>query len=265
MTYNSIIQKRRDAILAKTYRAITQWDHWLQHFLGNCLITAEKDLLFSLLEKLYGKHTLLIGSPNQHSLLDASVMPHHILLSPVMGKNLSMRQIESELYELPLISGSVDLVLLPHTLEHLDNPHHLLSEACRVVKPEGHIIVFGFNPFSMWGLKKHLVKKKKMPGSLNFMSLGLVKNWLTLEEFQIVKQDFIMYRPPTSHPKIFKKLKWLEWLGRKFKLPWGGVYMIMAQNKSIPLTPIKMRWKQQLSGVRVTIPKPTIRNVRNSP
>ena len=55
--------------------------------------------------------------------------------------------------------GSIDLVILPHILECIDNPRQLLAEACRIIKPEGHIIICGFNPHSLWGLKKIMGKK----------------------------------------------------------------------------------------------------------
>ena len=258
------IPSQKGSVLAKTYRAIHQWDHWLQQFLGHYVLEAEQALLFSLLAKQYGKHTLLIGSPRQQPLLNASVMSHHLLLSPLTSKNQMVRNVEGELYELPIASGSVDLVILPHTFELIDNPQKLLSESCRIVKPEGHIIIFGFNPYSFWGLKKFLLKSKSVPWSGNFVSSKTVTKWLGLSDFQLVKRDGLLFRPPTNHQKLFSKLKWLEWLGRKCCPSIGGVYMVMAQAKIVPLTPIKMRWKQQLSGVRATIPKPTIRSIRNS-
>lgn len=250
--------------MAKTYRAIHQWDQWLAHFLGSNVLEAEKEILLALLAKQYGKHTLVIGSPRQHVLLDASVMSSRLLLSPLFTKGDGIHHIESDLHELPIASGMVDLVVLSHTLELVDNPQQLLAESCRIVKPDGHIIVFGFNPYSFWGLKKFLMKNKNTPWSNHFIHTNSVKNWLSLAEFQLVKQDSLLFRPPTQHLALFKKLKWMERIGRFCFSPFGGVYMLMAQSKSIPLTPIKMRWKQQLTGVRATIPKPTIRSYRKS-
>jgi SAM-dependent methyltransferase len=253
--------RKKEPVLAKTYRAIQQWNHWLQQVQGKRVLHVERKCLFSLLDKRYGKHALLIGSPEQQTLLNANVMSHQMLMGTMIPKQPKLNAIESEFYELPIASGSIDLVLLPHTLEHLDNPRHLLFEACRTVKPDGHIIIFGFNPLSLWGVKKSFSDHKKEPWSANFILASTVKNWLTLAEFQIVQNKNLMYRPPVHSQSIYKKLKWLEWIGNTFRLPVGGIYMVMAQNKSIPLTPIKMRWKQQLSGIRSTIPKPTIRNI----
>lgn len=250
--------------MAKTYRRLHQWDQWLAHFLGSQVLAAEKAMLFSFLEKLYGKHTLLIGTPKQHTLLEASVMPQQLLVSPLFSKSIDASYIESDLHELPIASGLVDLVIVPHTFELIDNPQQLLTEACRIVKPDGHIIVFGFNPYSFWGLKKRWMKSKNSPWSNHFTEINKIKNWLSLAEFQLMQQETFFFRPPIQHASLFKKLKWLEKLGEICFSPFGGIYMLMAQSKSIPLTPIKMRWQQQLSGVRATIPKPTIRSIRNS-
>jgi hypothetical protein len=132
------------------------------------------------------------------------------------------------------------------------------------VKPEGHIIICGFNPFSLWGLRKFFSKQDKTPWSGNFIKQGLIKKWLGLADFKLIKQTYTLFRPPLSHEKLFKKLNFLEWIGQKCCPLLGGVYVLIAQAKVIPLTPIKLSWKQKLSDVRLPaiggIPRPTIRN-----
>ena len=54
---------------------------------------------------------------------------------------------------LPIETNSIDLVLLPHILEFSSNPHQILREVQRVLMPEGHVIVCGFNPRSLWGVR----------------------------------------------------------------------------------------------------------------
>jgi SAM-dependent methyltransferase len=47
--------------------------------------------------------------------------------------------------EIPLLPQSVDIVLLTHTLEHLENPEHAMKEINRVLCPNGIVIIM--NPF----------------------------------------------------------------------------------------------------------------------
>ncbi len=246
--------------MVRVYRAIQQWNHWLTQPLGKKFLEAEQQYLPALLQRRTGKQVLLIGVPHQHGLLKSSPMFCHFLLSPLVHKNDSVSYIESELDELPILSGSIDLVLLPHALEHVDNSQQLLAEACRVVKPEGHIIILGFNPMSLWGLKKILTKEKHTPWSGSFIRASVVKKWLALADFELIKQETFLFRPPLHHLKLYQKLKLMEWIGKKLRMPWGGVYALTAKAKVIPLTPIKWRWQQKLSSVHVTIPRPTTRN-----
>lgn len=248
--------------MVKAYRAIQQWDQWLSQFLGQQVLAAEKQYLPNVISNCYGKHALLIGVPQQNNLLQASVILDQVLLSPLPTKNI--RHIEGEFYELPIASASIDLVLVPHTLEFIDNPRQLLAEACRIVKPEGHIIIFGFNPYSFWGMKKKYNKHHKTPWGNEFIPASKVKKWLGLSDFELIKQDAFLFRPPLQHhDKLFHKLKFIEWIGNKLWTPFGGIYMLMAQAKVTPLTPIKLHWKQQLSGLRISIPGPTRTSTRN--
>jgi SAM-dependent methyltransferase len=251
--------------LAKTYRKIQQWDRWLGHFPGSSVLEAEKTFLPHLISQYYGNQALLIGTPRQHVLMKSSTIPNRYLLTPLLSHTHqgTIRTIESELHELPIASGSLDLVVLPHILEYIDNPRQLLAEACRIIKPEGHIIICGFNPHSLWGLKKLWTSHDTIPWSGNFIKSSAIKKWLGFADFVLIKQTTLLFRPPINHENTFKKLKFLEWLGRKSHLSCGGVYTLIAQAKVIPLTPIKLRWQQKLSDVKLTsivMPKPTARN-----
>lgn len=251
--------------MAKTYHKIQHWDRWLEHFLGHAVLEAEKKLLSSVLSQHYGNQLILIGTPHQHVLLKSSSIPNQYLITPLLTqKNLNkIKTVESGLHELPIASGSVDLVVLPHILEYIDNPRQLLAEACRIIKPEGHIIINGFNPYSLWGLKKLWAKRNTIPWSGHFMSANQIKKWLSLADFKLIKHRTHLLRPPINHEKIYKQLAFLEKIGRFIHWPFGGVYTLVAQAKVIPLTPIKLSWKQKISDVRLTnigIPKPITRN-----
>jgi SAM-dependent methyltransferase len=251
--------------LAKIFRKIQQLDHWLASFMGRSILEVEQKILPNLLANYYGNQILLIGTPHQQVLLKSDTIPNRILLSPLFNKRAQehILNIESDLTELPIASGSVDLVLLPHILEFLDNPRQLFGEACRIVKPEGHIIICGFNPYSMWGLRKWFSKSDKIPWSGNFITPSNIKKWLDLADFKITRQSKLLYRPPIAYEKINQHFKFLEWLGPKCYAPLGGIYILIAQAKVIPLTPIKLSWKQKISDVRlpvIGIPRPTIRN-----
>ena len=172
--------------MARGYHTLQHWNQWLsQASLGKALLEAEREMLTAMLSTHFGKHALLIGVPHQAALLHATRVSCHTLLSPMAPHQPQQRYIESGLQALPIYAGSIDLVFLPHTMEYLDNPRQLLSEACRVIKPEGLIVITGFNPNSLWGLKKRFSKEKKAPWSGNFIPAQEVVRWLKLADFEM--------------------------------------------------------------------------------
>ena len=207
-------------------------------------------MLARLLVKHYGKHALLIGVPNQYALLEATKVPCHTLLSSFLAHEPQPGFVEGDLHELAIQTGSIDLVILPHTLEYVDNPHHLVQEACRVVKPEGLIVIMGFNPYSMCGFKRLMSGKRGAPWSSHFAHAYQVKHWLRLSDFQIERQTSCFSRPPIEYEKVFNKLEFLECVG-DFLNFFGGIYCITARAKVVPMTPIRMQWKQKLNHIRI--------------
>jgi len=240
-----------------------QWNQWLDNGLGQLTQRSEQQLLENFLNGTYGKHAVLIGLPRQIELIKALDLPCHLLLTSLPDhQKRDINTIESNLHELPIASGSVDLVILPHILELVDNPRQLLSEACRIVKPEGHLIICGFNLYSLWGLTKVLRPKNEFMPKHHYLHQGTLKKWLHLSDFELVKQSQILYRPPVQNAGVLNKLQFMEWLGNQCHLPWGAIYVLMAQAKVLPLTPIRLRWKQRIPAVSVptSIPGPTARN-----
>lgn len=57
--------------------------------------------------------------------------------------------------QLPFTNGSFDAVLLNEVIEHVRDDHQTLREACRVVKPGGHVVIYAPNrlyPFETHGV-----------------------------------------------------------------------------------------------------------------
>lgn len=230
---------------------LQHWNQWLhQQFLGSQIIDAEKKIIARLLDKHYGKHALLVGVPQQFSLLEATKIPCHTLVSPFLAHERQPGFVEGDLHEIPILTGSIDLVVLPHTLEYVDNPRQLIHEACRIVKPEGLIVALGFNPYSMWGIRR-LLSRSEVPWSSTFNYAHQVKNWLRLAEFEIEDQSTTLFRPPVNHEKMFGKLEFLEYVGNLLHY-FGGIYCVTARAKVIPLTPIRMKWKQPFGAIRIS-------------
>lgn len=220
--------------MGKTYRSLQQWNQWLQQPEGQSLLRLEGRVLQQCPGSLMrGRYGVLIGVPEQQVLFRACSLMHRAIFSPVRGPTGECHLVESDPGELPLASGSADLVFLPHTLEYTSRPHHLLAEACRIVRPAGHIVVTGFHPLSLWGLKKFLLRDKAIPCKAAFLSPGKIRHWLSLSDFVLDEE--------APHPLL------------------SSIYVMVAEARVTPGTPIRLRWKQTLPAFRATLAGPLIR------
>jgi len=83
----------------------------------------------------------------------------------------------------PIASESMDILILPHLIEFETDPHRVLNEAERVLKPEGRLFIFGFNPWNLQGL---LPSRGQSPSDWNTRFVGCfqIMEWLNLLKFE---------------------------------------------------------------------------------
>jgi SAM-dependent methyltransferase len=239
---------------------------WYQQGVGERLITAEKDELADLLPRLYGYHLLFLGDPGLTALTQSSLISHRILINPqTVSQAGEMSYLQAEIESLPLRNDSVDVVVLSHTLEQVANPHEVLRETHRVLIPEGHVVITGFNPYSLWGAW-HLYQRfsGKSPKHGKMLGLNRVRDWLKLLNFQIVGGKMCYFRPPLNQEKVNEKLSFMDKWGNTCCPYLGGAYSLLAVKRVIPLTPIRAKWRKEKpiwQGAE-GFPKPTT-TVRN--
>jgi SAM-dependent methyltransferase len=134
---------------------------WFESPLGARVLREEAALATLALDDVFGFELLQVGAwgPARH-LLDAARTQHTTLLAPEMGSGVTLC---APLDSLPFRSDSIDAILLPHTLELVEDPYAVLREAERVLCAEGCLIICGFNPFSGWGLRRAFAKYLRRP------------------------------------------------------------------------------------------------------
>jgi len=132
---------------------------WLDSPAGNYLRAWEQERLDVLTADIFGFNALQVGLP-QIDALRANRMQHRWLSDmclPSDGQCINLARPLSLVHDycdLPFPSHSLDLVVLPHVLEFAAEPHQILREVARVLIPEGQLIVCGFNPASLWGVRQ---------------------------------------------------------------------------------------------------------------
>lgn len=221
----------------------TELRPWYSSPLGKLFGVAESACLANVIPLLFGYHILVLGTPFDNDVFAGSPIPHRWRLEgtePGEGANTDLL---ADPAALPIATECIDVVVLPHTLEFATAPYAVLREVDRVLIPEGHVIVLGFNPFSLWGLWRLLQSKSgKTPWNGRFLSVARMRDWLTLLGFDIVSVTYCFYRPPLRQPALMNKLLFLENLGAKGGYGGGGGYLMLAKKRVSTLTPIKPRW-----------------------
>jgi SAM-dependent methyltransferase len=197
---------------------------------------------------VFGYHALQMGMP-ELQLLRHNRMPHQWLLSPHVRDEAtdeaavsspSPTQVCAEFHALPFVSNCLDLVVMPHTLEVCDDPHQALREAERVLRPDGRLIISGFNPAGLWGAVARARRFSKgataaEPGSdsalasvHDWVGYWRLRDWLHLLSFEVEGGRFGCYAPPVGNPAWMERMRWMESLGDRWWPVLGGVYAVMA-------------------------------------
>jgi SAM-dependent methyltransferase len=225
---------------------------WFAYGAGARLADAERELLERLSEDIFGYHLVQVqdfghglGTFRQCPVKNRSLLDQ-------CGDRVADASACARGEQLPLASDSVDLVVLPHTLDFALDPHQVLREVERVLIPEGRVLIVGFNPFSLWGLWRLALRwRGTVPWCGHFLSYRRIVDWLGLLGFDVEYTDVRAFAPPFRHEGWPRRLLWLERLGRHVWPMVAGVYAVRAVKRVSTVRPIRSPW----AGLRVLSPQ----------
>ena len=218
---------------------LRQLDMWYSQAPGDMVMRAERQVLKQLLPRFFGYHLIQIGGPSEGGLLAASPITHSLRLSPEHGSLFKGPSVQGKFQDLPFLSHAADVVIMPHVLEFTEEPQQLLGEVYRVLIEGGHLVLFGFNPFSMWGISKLLRGSQNLPWRGHFLRMGKVQHLLRKAGFSIETKNTYIFRWPVASKKSEQREQFLEGVGQLCWPSMGGIYLIVAQKTAIPMQPIR--------------------------
>jgi SAM-dependent methyltransferase len=196
---------------------------WLQTPAGRYLLAWEAARLDAAVVDVFGFHALQLGWPGLPAL-QANRMPQRWLALEAPGGDL-----QCDFDALPFPENSLDLLVLPHTLEMAADPHHRLREAARVLRPEGRLFLLGFNPVSLWGLRSQLTPA--LPPRRQWIGYWRLRDWLRLLGFDIDRAQFGAYSPAWGTESWLARSAWMDRLGPTWWPVFGAVYFIEATKR----------------------------------
>jgi SAM-dependent methyltransferase len=217
----------------------TGLDAWLASPQGRYVLDWESRRIDETVPDIFGFNALQIGLP-QCDLLRANRMALRARIGG--GAPVAVNCLPTAL---PIANQSVDLVILPHVLEFADDPHQILREVERILIPEGQVIVIGFNPLSLWGVKRRFDRSGEFPWNGSYLSLNRLKDWLKLLGFEVDRGSLGCYLPPVE------RLQWLQCrpgttrFGERWWSFSGGVYVLRAIKRTHGMRLITPDWKKK--------------------
>jgi SAM-dependent methyltransferase len=228
--------------------AIIDLAQWLRTPAGRYLLAWEQTHLDHAVVDLFGFHAVQLGLPELDALR-ANRMPHRwvcgdgVQHAAVTNEGLAVPPsaiaLHADFDALPFDNQSLDLVVLPHALELARDPHQALREVDRVLRPEGRVVILGFNPASLWGLRQRLGRVRRglgfgrrralfLPSGGEFIGYRRLRDWLRLLSFDVEAGRFGCYRPPFTSDRWLTRFDWTEHWGDRWWPVFGAVYALTA-------------------------------------
>jgi SAM-dependent methyltransferase len=212
---------------------------WFQTPLGHYLLEKERAYLDEVTPDIFGFHALQLG------MVDTDLLRENRITHKFRIAESGAVDLHADCHELPLATQSIDLVVLSHVLEFTDDPHAVLREVDRVMMPEGHLVIVGFNPWSLWGLRSALgFSRNQYPWNGSFLSLLRVKDWLALLGFDVSAGRLIAYAPPFDSEPWRRRFGFMEPAGDRWWAVGGAVYMLQAIKRVRGMRLITPAWQE---------------------
>ncbi|WP_027817273.1 class I SAM-dependent methyltransferase [Paraburkholderia bannensis] len=231
-------------------RTIIDWPAWTDSPAGRYVLGWEQEQLDRMVSNVFGYHALQLGLPQLDALrenrmtyrglvLDAAsaasapytMPPAEPPRAPALHTPDGRSTVWCDSLDLPFEAQSVDLIVMPHTLEFTSDPHRLLREAERVLMPEGQLVIVGFNSLSLWGARQSagkLTGHPFLPARQDLIAFTRLKDWIKLLGFELERGRFGCYRPPLSTDKWLGRYEFMEAAGDRWWAIFGAVYMVTA-------------------------------------
>lgn len=232
---------------------------WFEGPLGARVLREEAALARLALDDVFGFELLQAGAwgPARH-LLEGARTQHTTLVDPEADSRVTLC---APLDSLPFSSDSIDAILLPHTLELVEDPYAVLREAARVLCAEGCLMICGFNPFSGWGARRRFAQYFGRPAfppqTRRMLSERRLRDWVALLGFDIDSiYGYLGSLPMTRRLRKFGDTGQREADFRPRAALTAGAYLLKARKRVPTLTLVRPR-RRSRARVLVGAAEPT--------
>ncbi len=260
-----MVEFQKDKLLA--HEVIRNWYDGME---GRFILNALQQQVNHIVSDVFGLYALDMGvMAGQGGLLDSTRVRYvHSISSSEpdtnftpqsiynMGGNVTPFTPSSEIsmlaeYDfLPIVFDNTDLIVATHVFDVAEWPHQVLREIDRVLRPEGHCILIGFNAYRHWAIGRMARQMNGKSGQLHFYSPRQIKEWCSVLGFEVMQVKTLGFRSRYLSETLFNRLEPLEQWGQDCLPFYGSVYLIHAQKQEVSTLLKRKPWRKSLiSGV----------------
>lgn len=217
-------------------------EEWLKTPLGEALLQQEARVVEEALDGIFGEYCLQLGlwGDKRTFLRFTRTQRCSLIAETAEGEPSAI----AEMHRLPVESDSLDAVLLPHTLDYTDRQHAILREVDRVLRSNGHVVILGFKPVGLWGLRRLVPGAGMPPGADYLISERRLRDWLQLLDMRIQSASHYFFHWPLPGNKARGSNKW-ERRGQAWWPELAACYMLTAQKRVSTLTQVRPLWRRK--------------------
>ncbi|VAW46888.1 hypothetical protein MNBD_GAMMA04-625 [hydrothermal vent metagenome] len=263
--------------------------HWALTLNGRAIFEQEKSLLDDAIKNLFGYYCVQLGAPTLKNMMSESRIQYKVLLAQELKEDEGGEQgelsllkrgcsgvefdshshshchfVKADLDYLPIAKESVDVVLLPHSLEVAADPYYLLRQVDTMLRPEGHIVITGFNPFGCLVMRFRFFKKETLFRQAQLARLSQIKMWLEVLGYDIQLQRYstvTCFAQREQKTRLVVLLEWVEKRLSKRGLQFGNVYCLVAKKRVDSPTLVGEKW--HMPRWQLIPSKPTVSVAQN--
>lgn len=225
----------------------TSLAEWFGTPLGHYVLEWEHRQYDRATEDVFGFRAAQVGLP-EFDMLRQNRIPFRFSVALEAGA-----QVAADPIQLPFDSQSLDLLALPHALETHTEPHGILREIERVLRPEGQVVISGFNTISLWRARQALWRlgerfsghRRPAPWDASFIGLFKLRDWLRLLGLELNGGRFGCYAPPFRNARWIERCRFLEAVGDRWWPIAGAVYVVRAVKRVHGMRLVTPAWRRE--------------------
>jgi SAM-dependent methyltransferase len=234
---------------------------WFETPPGRYLLAWERAQFDRAVADIFGYHALQLGLAELDALA-ANRMPNKWLALNERSRVDAQPALITDFAALPFKENSLDLVVLPHSLELSHDPHATLREVERVLVPDGRVVICCLNPASLWGLKQrraHVYQRfgfgeLYLPGAGEFIGYWRLRDWLRLLSFEVESGSFGCWRPALTSEQWLERFGWVDPIGARWWPIFGAAYCIVAVKRVRGMKLMGRAWRPAAGIATAPVP-----------